>query len=646
MESSEESGLSLQESIRRKINSFTSGALQEVKTLSTWEKIREERKAEFWRCLGLSPQPRDSDLSLREFSQFSGQGWRARTLGFQLLPDCWSSAVTYYPDPLPAKPCPAVLYVCGHGKTGVWHYQTAAIMWARRGYVCLVLDTIEQHDNPGEHHGSIMGKWNHWLALGYTPAGAEAWNAMRAMAVLQSDPAVDPERIGVTGISGGGACSFYAAVLDEKIKALATLCGLSTPKDAVVNARAEGHCNCIYSHNLYSRDLSEYAALLAPRPALFCFGDKDSLYTPEETKAFVDRTRSIYALYGKEDLCELLAYPCGHEDHPVFSRRTQEWFDLHVAGEEHPILKRGEKEVDLRTTSVFQGAPPSPNFTHLLPELLSPRGTPALPDSGEDLRELRKKVLQELQLNRPSQDAGMEVLYQWERDGRTRSRHEGSIQGMRLTLHSVFHDKSTDLVLSLVSSGETFHHPFTDLALPGGNLSFAALEGRLSGLNFSLDPGIPFPAGSRPPGATTRMQMRLMLSGQSPLGIAIEDLLAGLRHLRETEPFGSRRLHLYGKGNTALAALYAALIDESVTGVLLEDLPATHTEGWALPGVLRVLDIPHAVGLLAPRKTALATSGHNNWNWTKEAFRRLDADSNLVFSDDFNSLLRFLVTES
>ena len=69
------------------------------------------------------------------------------------------------------------------------------------------------------HHGTYnLGRW-WWHAAGYTPAGVECWNGIRGIDYLVSRPDVDPARIGVTGISGGGAATFWIAAADERVGA-------------------------------------------------------------------------------------------------------------------------------------------------------------------------------------------------------------------------------------------------------------------------------------------------------------------------------------------------------------------------------------------------------------------------------------------
>jgi hypothetical protein len=58
---------------------------------------------------------------------------------------------------------------------------------------------------------------------------------------------------------------------------------------------------------------------------------------------------------------------------------------------------------------------------------------------------------------------------------------------------------------------------------------------------------------------------------------------------------------LYGHGQTGIIAAYAALLQPGlVDEVVIVDPPASHKDGPYFLNVLRVLDIPEALGLLAP----------------------------------------------
>src|SRR5947209_14102440 len=130
---------------------------------------------------------------------------------------------------------PAVLYVCGHANTVLdkvsygskVNYQHHPAWFASNGYVCLIVDTLELAEIQGEHHGTSRRGWWWWQALGYTPAGVECWNAMRALDYLESRTEVDPKRLGVTGRSGGGATSWWLAAADDRVACIVPVAGLA-----------------------------------------------------------------------------------------------------------------------------------------------------------------------------------------------------------------------------------------------------------------------------------------------------------------------------------------------------------------------------------------------------------------------------------
>ena len=120
----------------------------------------------------------------------------------------------------PGEKLPAVLYVCGHsgrGRNGnKVAFQSHGIWLARHGYVCLAVDTLQLGEIGAFHHGTYnLNRW-WWHSRGYTPAGVECWNGIRGIDYLCSRPDVDPEKIGVTGISGGGATTVWVAAADDR----------------------------------------------------------------------------------------------------------------------------------------------------------------------------------------------------------------------------------------------------------------------------------------------------------------------------------------------------------------------------------------------------------------------------------------------
>ena len=87
---------------------------------------------------------------------------------------------------------PAILYLCGHAGRGRDGNKTAfqdhGMWFARNGYVAFLIDTLQLGEVAGVHHGTYnLGRW-WWQAAGYTPAGVECWNGIRAIDYLVTRP--------------------------------------------------------------------------------------------------------------------------------------------------------------------------------------------------------------------------------------------------------------------------------------------------------------------------------------------------------------------------------------------------------------------------------------------------------------------------
>ena len=646
-------GITLWQSMADRTRRMADSAFDDVKSAEDWERIRPQRYKEFMRCMGLAPMPERCDPKVTNYGTFKGEGFRARRIGFQMLPDCWSSACVYYPDPAPETSAPAVLYVCGHAEIGTYHYQYHPIMWARRGYVCLVLDTLEQNDNPGEHDGFLARMGEKWLSMGYTPAGGEAWNSIRALDLLAADPLVDAQRVGVTGVSGGGAVSFYVAAIDERIKAVSTLCGVCSPVDAVENQHVMGHCDCMFPHNVYGRDISEYAALIAPRAVQWCYAEHDTLFHIEETRALAERAKGFYRTIGMEDRCALVTCPGKHGDHPEFDEATCRWFDRHVAGEERPSVARGDRDMDETVTTVFNGQPPSPNRLRLVPEIISRSGSLPLPKSAEEwpgirdeaIRRFREDVLAPIE--RHETGGALEPAGEWDVGTEIPSRvYRGEVGGVGIRLIVSTPKQSRPAIVLGVGAEEMMdRHALTyvNLSVEGHTVASAGLQPRIGAGHLPCPVGETIPHSTQPLGLRGYYLRAMALGGVTPVMTMIRDIGLAVECLMQQEDVKDRKLYLCGRGESGVAALYYALLDERVAGVAAEYCPGTHLDGAPILGVLRHFDMPQAAGLMAPRKVSLASPSYINWSWTGRVFARVGCQDNFSIAADMRDALKRIV---
>ena len=155
--------------------------------------------------------------------------------------------------------------------------------------VALVLDPIQLGECQGMHHGTYREGRFDWPSRGYTPAGTEVWNAMRALDYLESRDDVDGEKMGVTGLSGGGAMSWFLGAADERVKAVAPVCQSGSIERMAVDRATDGHCDCAFWINYYRWCWSDIGALIAPRAFLVA---------PVVGAFFIDFTNALLVTWG------------------------------------------------------------------------------------------------------------------------------------------------------------------------------------------------------------------------------------------------------------------------------------------------------------------------------------------------------------
>ncbi|HYH65105.1 MAG TPA: CocE/NonD family hydrolase, partial [Urbifossiella sp.] len=325
---------------RAHVKEISKWCLVDFTTKDEWERERPELRRQFLEMMGLHPLPPRTPLNPVVTGTTDGGTFTVERLHFQSMPGLYVTANLYLPKRRTGR-LPTILYVCGHGNVVIdgvsygskVHYQYHPAWFASNGYACLILDTVELGEIRGDHHGTHGAKMWWWQSRGYTPAGVELWNAMRALDYLETRPEVDAARIGLTGRSGGGATSWWVAAADERIKAIVPVAGIADLHAHLIEAPAArladgviaGHCDCMYPVNTYRWDFAQVAALIAPRPLLLGNSDKDDIFPVEGYRRLADKTRKVYDLYGAGEKFQLLETKGTHADTPELHRGINAW---------------------------------------------------------------------------------------------------------------------------------------------------------------------------------------------------------------------------------------------------------------------------------------------------------------------------------
>ncbi len=252
-------------------------------------------------ALGLWPEPPRGDLRPVVSKRIERDGYSIENVRFESHPGFFVTGNLYRPHPLKAgkRHVPVLLVPHGHWKEGRLVNRGPAddsmpglcINVARRGGLAFSYDMIGYNDSCQLNHQFGKDDVEKLALYGISLMGLQTFNSIRALDYLLSLPEVDPERVAVTGASGGGTQTFALTAVDDRVKACAPA--------VMVSGIMQGGCLCENAPGLRMDTTSiEIAALAAPRPQLLisCTGDWTSNTPWLEFPAI----RKVYALFGKD----------------------------------------------------------------------------------------------------------------------------------------------------------------------------------------------------------------------------------------------------------------------------------------------------------------------------------------------------------
>ncbi|OJW19384.1 MAG: hypothetical protein BGO49_08625 [Planctomycetales bacterium 71-10] len=640
--------------------------LLDVKTAEEWKARRPELQRRMREMLGLDPMPPRTDLKAEVRGVIERPDFMVERILYQSSPGLYVTANLYRPKVV-EKPLPAVLYVCGHGKVekdGVIygnkaHYQHHAAWFAANGYVCLVVDTLQLGEVPGEHHGTYRsGRW-WWQSRGYTPAGVEVWNGIRGLDYLCSRPEVDPERLGVTGRSGGGAMSWYLGAVDDRLKVVVPVAGITDLRDHVVagapggphpDGVIDGHCDCMYFVNTYRWDYTMLAALVAPKALLVENTDADPIFPEAGVRRIYGRLETAYGWYGARDRLDLVIGKGGHVDTPEIRHPAFAWFEKHLKGDAaQPLaaVREPDRSIPIELLKVLEPGEPLPaNVNDTVDESFVPVAVAPEP-TAEGWVATKDRLRSELRLKTFTEpDDGSTLVRHPYADRDAQGSTEIVRAGLGATAYDVgpqahpdlhqrlwmFHDpgrsKSVGLDLIVMTADDWKRYaPLIDAfegdADPSGLPEFAALKARAdAGVStaFLAPRGIGRTAW--PPSRDVGIRRRFALLGTTLDAHRVAEVRDALRCLR---PSNGSPLTLIARGESAPLALWASILEGPPAKLILQSPPATVRDGPAFLNLGRILDAPQALALLHPAAVRLESSPPAAWSWTRELAAKLGA---------------------
>ena len=430
---------------------------------AAWPARREAVRRRVLVSLGLWPEPTKTPLEPAIHGRIDRGDYTVEKVSFQSLPGLFVTGNLYRPKNVTGR-VPGILFAHGHWRNarlaeetpeklraeiasgeerfelgGRSRFQSLCVQAARMGCVVWQWDMLGESDCLQLSHELVhrfakqrpeLNAADGWGL--YSPRaearlqsvmGLQAWNSVRSLDFLLSLPEVDPERIAMTGSSGGGTQTMILAAIDDRLS-------LSYPV-VMVSTAMQGGCTCENASLLrIGTGNVELAALFAPKPQGMNTADD---WTRElATKGFPEIQR-LYGLLGAKDAVALQRgehFP--HNYNAVTRSGFYTFLNRHFRlGLPVPVIERDYEPLSREELTVWDADHPAPpaNDADFEQRLLgwlaadSDATVGELAATADGMAEVIRPALETL-VGRSFTDAGKVT---WEK------RQEGAANGIRRT---------------------------------------------------------------------------------------------------------------------------------------------------------------------------------------------------------------------
>ena len=338
--------------------------MQTVDNEKEWAKRRSYVQRKILVSLGLWPLPDKTPLNAVIHSRKEMDGYSIEKVYFESMPGYFLTGSLYRPLNLDKQTAriPGILSPHGHYQEGRFYdapesllnrqlsdgaekyaqggrnpIQARSVHLARLGCTVFTYDMVGYADNNQISHGLAHGfskqrpHMNNKDGWGFFSPQAEShlqnimglqtWNSIRALDFISTLKEVDPERLAITGSSGGGTQTFMVSAIDPRIK-------VSMPA-VMVSTAMQGGCTCENACLLrVGAGNVDFAAIFAPKPLGLTAADDWTVGM--ETKGFPE-LQQLYKMLGKPDNIHLeahLQFP--HNYNYVCRKAMYEFMNKHL----------------------------------------------------------------------------------------------------------------------------------------------------------------------------------------------------------------------------------------------------------------------------------------------------------------------------
>ncbi len=614
---------------------------RKIAGFSTSQQVAERRAYIRERMLqALGGIPDRTPLNARVVGVLERDNYKIEKVIFESQPHFYVTANLY----LPKKgrgPYPGILFPLGHelgGKSNpTWQQMLGSL--ATKGYVALTWDPIGQGErvqlydpdfgdskvfrSTTEH--TIMGI--QCLLAGDNLARYTIWDGMRALDYLVSREEVDATRIGCTGNSGGGTHTAYLSALEDRIKVAAPSCYLTSWRRLLESIGPQDAEQVLIPFLSDGLDQADFVHAFAPKPYLILSAIRDFFSISGARETYAEAKR-IYALLGEREKLAMFEA----DDHHGYTKPRRmaayRWFGRWLKGmddqEPEPEIDFASEE-ELRCTESGQvatslGGETVFSLNKKRVEQLGQKRSPL--SSPRDLTTYRDEIRQQVR-----RLTNFKML-----KGPVSVKSYGEIQRPGYRIEKLTYESEPGIIvpaLLFVPDPANVRTPAIVYVHEKGKAAEASPGGDIE--QFVKAGFIVLAIDTRGSGETRFKETQqandfprffgdydsaktALLVGQPLVGMRALDVSRGVDLLVARAEVDSEKIYGFGKEAGAVPLLYAAISDERLKKVALEDMLISyrsiisnriHRQVFenVVPGALRFYDFPDLVASLAPRPT-------------------------------------------
>ena len=287
--------------------------IDRILTKADWEKRKAFSREKLMRVIDVMPEK--TPLNPKVTGMLQKEDYRIEKIVYESLPGYYVTGAIYIPDGIHGK-APAIFYACGHSLEGFRAeiYQHIIVNLVKKGFVVFTIDPMGQGEryeywNKDEnkpvfpvpdHQHSYAGA--QCLISGYSVASYFIWDVIRGIDYMISRQEVDPDRIGMTGRSGGGNLTAYLGAIDDRIVASAPECYITNYEYLCKSIGPQCAEQNLYQLILQGLDHADFIIARAPKPTLILSTTRDIFSIQGARESYIEAKRMYDMLDSGEKL--------------------------------------------------------------------------------------------------------------------------------------------------------------------------------------------------------------------------------------------------------------------------------------------------------------------------------------------------------